>query len=270
MAPSPRRRVCAGRALEWRHGSPCIPMEVRITLSLYIVPVVRDRERYRDLLLLADEQWGMVERYLHRGEIFIAFERGDCACASPAAPCFASAGEDDPDVSVRPEEALGCMVVTDEGFDERGHRVAEVKSLAVLPASRCRSAGRALLDFAAARYSSTHDVCRLERVTALSSCHLTRHAALCGRICCPTSSSTTTTIRFLKPGFSPGAWCICKKSCRGLRAARYQLDGSIRKTRGVSSRSTRPPEVLSGWAVIVWSMRSGPEEFFGHTSEERI
>ena len=105
----------------------------------------------------------MVERYLHRGEIFIAFERGDCACASPAAPCFASAGEDDPDVSVRPEEALGCMVVTDEGFDERGHRVAEVKSLAVLPASRRRSAGRAL-DFAAARYSSTHDVCRLERV----------------------------------------------------------------------------------------------------------
>ena len=36
--------------------------------ALRITSVDCDREQYRDLLLLADEQWDMVELYLHRGE----------------------------------------------------------------------------------------------------------------------------------------------------------------------------------------------------------
>ena len=35
-----------------------------MTLAMRIEPVHRDRERYRDLLLLAEEQWDMVELYL--------------------------------------------------------------------------------------------------------------------------------------------------------------------------------------------------------------
>ena len=48
--------------------------------ALRIASVGNDRERYRDLLLLADEQWDMVELYLHRGEMFAAYAEDDpCA-----------------------------------------------------------------------------------------------------------------------------------------------------------------------------------------------
>ena len=39
------------------------PLEERVTPALRITSVDCDRERYRDLLLLADEQWDMVELY---------------------------------------------------------------------------------------------------------------------------------------------------------------------------------------------------------------
>ncbi len=39
-----------------------------MTPALRITSVDCDREQYRDLLLLADEQWDMVELYLHRGD----------------------------------------------------------------------------------------------------------------------------------------------------------------------------------------------------------
>ena len=86
-----------------------------MTPPVCIVPVHCDRDRYRDLLLLADEQWDMVELYLHRGEMFAAY------------------AEDEPRTKIDSElvfdRALGCMIVTDEGVDERGLRIAEVKSL---------------------------------------------------------------------------------------------------------------------------------------------
>ena len=109
-----------------------------------IEPVHRDRERYRDLLLLADEQWDMVELYLHRGEMFAAY------------------AEDEPhtkaDSALVADRALGCMIVTDEGEGEGHARIAEVKSLAVAPAYQRRGVGRALLDHAARRCAGTFDV----------------------------------------------------------------------------------------------------------------
>lgn len=77
-----------------------------MTPAMRIEPVHRNRERYRDLLLLADEQWDMVELYLHRGEMFAAY------------------AEDEPhtkaDSAFVADRALGCMIVTDEGVDGRG------------------------------------------------------------------------------------------------------------------------------------------------------
>lgn len=115
-----------------------------MTLAIRITSVDRDRERYRDLLLLADEQWDMVERYLYRGEMFAAFAEDE--------PCF-KAGS-----ASMPEHTLGCMIVTDEGEGEGHARIAEVKSLAVVPAYQRRGVGRALLDHAARRCAGTFDV----------------------------------------------------------------------------------------------------------------
>ena len=132
-------------------------MGVHMTQPLRIVTVDRDRERYRDLLLLADEQWDMVELYLNRGEMFAAYAWVDSVGVSSVASGFAFASAADPALSVCPEAALGCMIVTDEGVDGRGRRIAEVKNLAIAPEFQRRGVGRVLLDFAAARYAPTRD-----------------------------------------------------------------------------------------------------------------
>lgn len=129
-----------------------------VTLSLHIASVDRDRERYRDLLLLADEQWDMVERYLRRGDMYAAFGWGDLGCASAESSGLTPMSGAESELSVRPAPVLGCMIVTDEGVDASGARIAEVKNLAVAPEFQRRGVGRALLDFAATRYAPTHGV----------------------------------------------------------------------------------------------------------------
>jgi len=76
---------------------------------------------YRDLLLLADEQWSLVERYLDRGEMWVLVD------------------ED----TVRAE-----CVVTDEGAG-----LCEVKNLAVDPAYQRKGYGRALVSFVQGTYA---------------------------------------------------------------------------------------------------------------------
>lgn len=118
-----------------------------MTPAMRITSVDCDREQYRDLLLLADEQWDMVELYLHRGEMFAAYV------------------EDEPrtkaDSALVADRALGCMIVTDEGVDGRGFRIAEVKSLAVDPTYQRSGVGRALLEFAAQHATREYDILRV-------------------------------------------------------------------------------------------------------------
>ena len=118
-----------------------------MTLAMRIEPVHRDREQYRDLLLLADEQWDMVELYLNRGEMFAAYAEDETRTKAGSA--------------LVPDRALGCMIVTDEGIDERGLRIAEVKSLAVDPAHQRGGVGRALLGFAAQHATREYDILRV-------------------------------------------------------------------------------------------------------------
>lgn len=87
-----------------------------------------DEHRKRDhlpLLLLADEQEDMVERYLTRGTMFALDMDGATA---------------------------GVCVVTVEG-----DRVLEIKNLAVDPAYQRRGLGRALIEFVAARARGRYD-----------------------------------------------------------------------------------------------------------------
>lgn len=84
-----------------------------------------NRRNLIDLLLLADEQIEMVEKYLDQGRMFIL--------------------EDD---GIKAE----CLV-TDEG-----EGTLEIKNIAVLPQFQRKNYGRALIDFLIRNYSDTYSV----------------------------------------------------------------------------------------------------------------
>ena len=87
--------------------------------------VETDKKRYLDLLLLADEQEDMVDRYLERGTMYVL--------------------EDD---GVKAE-----CVVTDEG-----DRILELKNIAVEPAAQGKGYGKALIDFLIETYAGQYAV----------------------------------------------------------------------------------------------------------------
>ena len=79
-----------------------------------ITEITEDKRQYMDLLLLADEQEDMVERYLDRGTMYLLEDR----------------------------DARAVCVVTDEG-----EGVLEIKNLAVAPLSRRKGYGARLVRF---------------------------------------------------------------------------------------------------------------------------
>lgn len=84
--------------------------------------VEADKWQYRELLLLADEQEDMVERYLDRGSMYVLWEDG---------------------------MAVAQCVVTDEGGG-----LLELKSLSVLPIYQKKGYGKALIRFLEETYRS--------------------------------------------------------------------------------------------------------------------
>lgn len=85
----------------------------------------RSKRDYLQLLLLADEQEDMIDRYLGRGTMFALDIEG---------------------------KTVGVCVVTDEG-----DRMLEIKNLAVDPAYQRRGLGRALIEFIARNAKGTYD-----------------------------------------------------------------------------------------------------------------
>lgn len=85
----------------------------------------RSKRDYLQLLLLADEQEDMIDRYLGRGTMFALDIAG---------------------------KTVGVCVVTDEG-----DRMLEIKNLAVDPAYQRRGLGRALIEFIARNAKGTYD-----------------------------------------------------------------------------------------------------------------
>ena len=90
-----------------------------------IKQMAKDKKQYLDLLLLADEQEDMIDRYLERGTMYVL--------------------EDD---GVKAE-----CVVTDEGDG-----VLELKNIAVKPDFQGRGYGKALVDFLIRTYTGLHTV----------------------------------------------------------------------------------------------------------------
>ena len=93
---------------------------------MIIREVKTGKKRYLDLLLLADEQEDMVDRYLDRGTMYVL----------------------EADGGVRGE----CVVTLEPGG------VLELKNLAVDPAFQGRGYGRALVEFLAETYRGTCSV----------------------------------------------------------------------------------------------------------------
>lgn len=87
--------------------------------------VKTNKKQYLPLLLLADEQEDMVDRYLERGTMFILEDQG-----------------------VKAE-----CVVTDEGYG-----ILEIKNIATDPDHHQKGYGRALIDFIADTYRGQYSV----------------------------------------------------------------------------------------------------------------
>ena len=87
--------------------------------------VEKDKKQYLGLLLLADEQEDMIDRYLERGTMYVLEDGG-----------------------VRAE-----CVVTDEG-----NGILELKNLAVEPAAQGRGYGKAMVDFLVRTYKEQYAV----------------------------------------------------------------------------------------------------------------
>ena len=84
-----------------------------------------DKKAYLELLLLADEQENMIDRYLERGTMYVLDDNG-----------------------VKAE-----CVVTDEG-----NGILELKNLAVAPSYQGRGYGKAMIDFLIRQYENQYAV----------------------------------------------------------------------------------------------------------------
>ena len=110
-----------------RSPSPCCDTAApRDTIT--IREVTTDKKRYLDLLLLADEQESMIDRYLDRGTMFVLDDGG-----------------------IKAE-----CVLTDEG-----NGILEIKNIATDPAFQGRGYGRALIEFAAERYRGRFEILQI-------------------------------------------------------------------------------------------------------------
>ena len=90
-----------------------------------IIEITENKKAYLDLLLLADEQEDMIDRYLDRGRMYLLMDNG----------------------------VKGECVVTDEG-----NGVLEIKNMATVPEYQGKGYGKALIDFLVETYSGQYAV----------------------------------------------------------------------------------------------------------------
>ena len=93
--------------------------------GMKIVEVKSDKKRYMDLLLLADEQEDMIDRYLERGTMYVLDDDG-----------------------VKAE----CVVT------EESSGVLEIKNIATKETHRKKGYGKVLIDFIVSKYSGQYAI----------------------------------------------------------------------------------------------------------------
>ena len=114
--------------------------------------IENNKKEYLELLLLADEQEDMVDRYLERGTMFV-FEKDG--------------------------KLIGECVLTDEGFG-----IAEIKNLAVVPEEQRKGYGKAIIDMIADYCHGKFDTLQVGTGDSLltipfyESCGFVRHSVI--------------------------------------------------------------------------------------------
>lgn len=101
-------------------------MYINATVKMMISEIKENKKQYLSLLLLADEQENMIDRYLDKGHMFVLVD----------------------DDSVKAE-----CVVTDEGDG-----ILEIKSLAVDPSMQKKGYGRAMIDFITENFRNRYTI----------------------------------------------------------------------------------------------------------------
>ena len=92
---------------------------------MVIIEVTENKKQYLDLLLLADEQEDMIDRYLDNGRMYVLNDNGiKCEC-----------------------------VVTDEG-----NGVLEIKNIATVPEYQGKGYAKALIDFLVKEYGGEYSI----------------------------------------------------------------------------------------------------------------
>ncbi len=92
---------------------------------MQIKEINQNKKQYLDLLLLADEQEDMIDRYLDRGNMYVLEDDGvKCEC-----------------------------VITDEG-----NGILEIKNIATMPESQGQGYAKALIDFLVKEYKGQYTV----------------------------------------------------------------------------------------------------------------
>ena len=92
---------------------------------MQIIEIKENKKQYLPLLLLADEQENMIDRYLENGTMFVLDDDG----------------------------IKGECVVTDEG-----NSILEIKNIATMPECHGKGYGRILIDYVADRYKEQYSV----------------------------------------------------------------------------------------------------------------
>ena len=105
--------------------SPMAFLKRRISSAVEIREVNKDKKQYLALLMSADEQEDMIDKYLERGDMYVLDDEG-----------------------IKAE-----CVVTDEGCG-----ILELKNIAVCPESQRKGYGKALIDFIERKYSGRFSV----------------------------------------------------------------------------------------------------------------
>lgn len=90
-----------------------------------IVRIEENKKKYMDLLLLADEQESMIDRYLEKGAMYALYDNG----------------------------VKAVCVITDEG-----NGVLEIKNIAAAPEYQRRGYGKRLVDFIINKYKGMYSI----------------------------------------------------------------------------------------------------------------